>query len=128
MQCNARLIGQKLDQREIGRSEIDVLSRDGRRISLEVGGRILFEDGRVSGVFEIARDIHILYSEDVYAYHHSKVHQFRAKRIEAEASDPTHLEVDGEPLGKLPLEATVLSNCLRVIVPAGSPLLSKKAE
>lgn len=79
-------------------------------------------------LFELARDIHILYSEDVAAYHHPKVHLFRAKRIEAEANEPTHLEVDGEPLGKLPLEATVLPTCLQVMVPAGSPLLTKKAE
>ncbi len=76
-------------------------------------------------LFEIARDIHILYSEDVYACHHPKVHQFRARRIAAEASEPTHLEVDGEPLGRLPLEATVLPACLRVMVPAKSPLLGK---
>jgi YegS/Rv2252/BmrU family lipid kinase len=71
-------------------------------------------------LFELVRDIHILYSEDVAAYHHPKVHHFRAKRIEAEASEPTHLEVDGEPLGKLPLEATVLPKCLRVMAPAAS--------
>lgn len=76
-------------------------------------------------LFEIARDIHILYSEDVYAHHHPKVHQFRAKRIEAEASEPTHLEVDGEPLGRLPLEAAILPARLRVMVPASSRLLAK---
>jgi len=74
-------------------------------------------------LFEIARDIHILYSEDVYAYRHPKVHQFRAKRIAAESNEPTHLEVDGEPLGRLPLETEILSRCLRVMVPAKSPLL-----
>ena len=79
-------------------------------------------------LFEITRDIHILYSEDVFAHHHPKVHQFRAQRIEAEATEPTHLEVDGEPLGKLPLEAIVLPECLRVMVPAGSRLLTKKME
>lgn len=74
-------------------------------------------------LIEIARDIHILYSQDVYAYHHPKVHQIRAKTITAEASEPTHLEVDGEPLGILPLEASILPACLRVMVPAKSPLL-----
>lgn len=76
-------------------------------------------------LFEIARDIHILYSEDVFAYHHPKVHSYRAKSIKAEASEPTSLEVDGEPLGQLPLEATVLPARLRMMVPANSPLLTK---
>jgi YegS/Rv2252/BmrU family lipid kinase len=76
-------------------------------------------------LFEIARDIWILYSEDVFAHKHPKIHQFRARRIEAEANEPTHLEVDGEPLGRLPIEATVLPECLRVLVPEGSPLLRK---
>jgi YegS/Rv2252/BmrU family lipid kinase len=76
-------------------------------------------------LFEIARDIHILYSEDVFAYNHPKVHYFRARSIKAEASEPTHVEVDGEPLGRLPLEATIVPACLRVRVPANSPLLVK---
>ncbi len=75
-------------------------------------------------LFEIARDIHILYSEDVFAYHHPKVHSFRAKSIQADSSEPTHVEVDGEPLGRLPLEATILPAGLRVRVPAKSPLLA----
>ncbi len=74
-------------------------------------------------LLEIARDIHILYSEDVYARQHPKVHPFRAKTIKAEAGEPTLLEVDGEPLGRLPLEVSVLPACLRVMVPANSPLL-----
>ena len=77
-------------------------------------------------LFEIARDIRILYSEDVFAHHHPKIHRFRARRMDAESNDSTHLEVDGEPLGRLPMEATVLPECLRVMVPAGSPLLEKK--
>jgi YegS/Rv2252/BmrU family lipid kinase len=78
-------------------------------------------------LFELARDIHILYSKDVAAYHHPKVHLLRAKHIQAEASEPTHLEVDGEPVGRLPLEASVLPACLQVMVPAASPLLAKPA-
>ncbi|MGE5326391.1 MAG: diacylglycerol/lipid kinase family protein [Deltaproteobacteria bacterium] len=79
-------------------------------------------------LFQLARDVRILYSKDVFAYHHPKVHHFSVRRIKAEASEPTHLEVDGEPLGKLPLEATVLPNCLRVMVPAGSSLLTRTGE
>jgi YegS/Rv2252/BmrU family lipid kinase len=75
------------------------------------------------GMLELARDIRILYSEDVYR--HPKVHHFRAQRVAAEAEEPTPLEVDGEPLGWLPFEAVVLPERLSVMVPRTSPLLDK---
>lgn len=73
---------------------------------------------------ELARNLHILYSEDVYR--HPKVHHLRARKVVAESDQPTHLEVDGEPLGRLPLEAVVLPERLSVIVPRSSPLLTEK--
>jgi YegS/Rv2252/BmrU family lipid kinase len=74
------------------------------------------------GMFELARDIRMLYSEDVYR--HPKVHHFRARRVAAEADEATQLEVDGEPLGRLPFEATILPNRISVVVPKESPLAS----
>jgi PAS domain S-box-containing protein len=41
----------------IERIELDILSKDGRRVSLEVRGRILYDDGQIIGAFEIAREI-----------------------------------------------------------------------
>jgi YegS/Rv2252/BmrU family lipid kinase len=72
--------------------------------------------------FEFARDLRVLYSEDVYR--HPKVHHFRARRIVAASDPPARLEVDGEPLGRLPLEATVLERVLPVMVPRSSPLVA----
>jgi PAS domain S-box-containing protein len=37
--------------------EVEVLSKDGHRIVLEVRGRTLYEKGRIAGTFHIARDI-----------------------------------------------------------------------
>ncbi len=37
--------------------ELDILSKDGRRVSLEIRGRSLYDGDQVSGAFEIARDI-----------------------------------------------------------------------
>jgi len=65
---------------------------------------------------EIARDIRKLYSENVYVL--SKVHHLRARRIAARCPEPTWIEVDGEPLGRLPLEIEVLPAGLRVIFPS----------
>ena len=70
--------------------------------------------------FEIARDIRVLYSANVYV--HPKVHHRRARRIAARSAEPTLIEVDGEPLGRLPLEIEVLPRRLRVLLPASSPL------
>ena len=63
--------------------------------------------------FELIRDIRVLYSENVYV--HPKTKHFRARRIVAESQQVTRVEVDGEALGRLPLEATVLPHALRLI-------------
>jgi len=47
-----RLAGVPIEQ-----VDLDVLSKDGRRVSLEIRGRTLYDGDQVSGAFEIARDI-----------------------------------------------------------------------
>jgi diacylglycerol kinase (ATP) len=75
-------------------------------------------------MFELARDIRMLYSNDVYR--HPKVHHYRARRVVALADEPVQLELDGEPLGRLPFEATVLPARLKVVVPRTSPLAGRQ--
>jgi YegS/Rv2252/BmrU family lipid kinase len=72
-------------------------------------------------MFELLRDIRILYSDNLYV--HPKTHHFTVREFSAEADEPTKIEVDGEPLGTLPLSIEVLSRRLRVIVSHSSPLL-----
>ena len=67
--------------------------------------------------FELIRDLRILYSDDLYV--HPKTKHFRARRIVAESDEITRIEVDGEALGRLPLEATVLERALGLMVPVG---------
>jgi YegS/Rv2252/BmrU family lipid kinase len=64
--------------------------------------------------FELIRDIRVLYSDNLYV--HPKTRHFRAKRIVAESDEITRVEVDGEALGRLPLEATVLPQALPLVV------------
>jgi diacylglycerol kinase (ATP) len=64
---------------------------------------------------EIVRDIRVLYSDNVYV--HPKVEHLRARHIEARSGVPTWIEVDGEPLGRLPIEVEVLPRRLQMIVP-----------
>ena len=75
------------------------------------------------GKLEMIRNLPILYSDDVYRY--PKAHHYQARQLLARANEPTRMEVDGEPLGKLPLEITVRPKSLQVLVSRTSPLLSR---
>ena len=75
------------------------------------------------GMVTLLRDLPVLYSDDVYR--HPKVHHLRCRKMVAEADEPTQIEVDGEPLGMLPLEITLLPRRLSVLVPRGSRLLDR---
>ncbi len=65
--------------------------------------------------WEIARSFRMLYDGTVYG--HPKVHFRRTKRLVATSAEPSSIEIDGEPLGHLPLEITILPRALRMIVP-----------
>jgi YegS/Rv2252/BmrU family lipid kinase len=75
--------------------------------------------------FEIVRDIRILYSDSVYC--HPKIHHLRAQRFAARSEQPTWVEVDGEPLGRLPLTIQVLRQRLPVLLSPSSPLFDVAA-
>jgi YegS/Rv2252/BmrU family lipid kinase len=64
-------------------------------------------------MFRLLREISILYSDHVYR--HPKTHHLRGARIEATAKTPTLIQIDGEPLGRLPVEITVLPRRLPVM-------------
>ncbi len=65
--------------------------------------------------WELVRDLRFLYNGKVYE--HPKVSFHRAAHLTATADEPTFIEVDGEPVGQLPLEITVLPRALPVYVP-----------
>jgi len=72
-----------------------------------------------AGALKLLSSISMLYSGEVYS--HPSVSHFRAAHILAESASATEIEIDGEPLGTLPLEITLLPRQLRVLVPASSP-------
>jgi YegS/Rv2252/BmrU family lipid kinase len=72
------------------------------------------------GMFELMRDLPVLYSDDVYK--HPKVRHFRARKIRAESDEITRIEVDGEALGTLPLDVEVLPKQLSILAARDSPL------
>jgi diacylglycerol kinase (ATP) len=64
---------------------------------------------------EVVAKLPILYSGALYS--HPKVHHWRAARVRAEAETEVPVELDGEPVGTLPLEIEVLPQVLRFILP-----------
>lgn len=64
---------------------------------------------------ELAANLPTLYSDNLYR--HRKTHHFRGRRVSAESDETVLIEIDGEPLGMLPLEITVLPGAIPVLYP-----------
>lgn len=86
---------------------------------MHVCPKALLDDGELEvtviealSSFELIRDIKVLYSENLYI--HPKTHHLRGKRIAAHSDQLVSIEVDGEPLGALPLEFSVIPAAIRV--------------
>lgn len=75
-----------------------------------------------AGVLKLVRSLPVLYSGAIYQ--HPVVHHLRSNSLRAESTATTLLEVDGEALGRLPLQVSVLPQRLPVLVSASSPLLA----
>ena len=65
---------------------------------------------------DVVAHLPILYSGALYS--HPKVRHWRAARVRVEAETDVPIEVDGEPVGTVPLEIEVLPQAIRVIVPS----------
>jgi YegS/Rv2252/BmrU family lipid kinase len=69
-------------------------------------------------MFRLLGEIRVLYSGNIYR--HPKTHHLRGVRIDAQADTPTFIQIDGEPLGRLPAEVTILPRRLPVITRASA--------
>lgn len=83
--------------------------------------RAIIDDGLIDitviqyvSLFEIARSLPMLY--DGRIYEHPKVEFRRAARVGAASSEATLIEIDGEPLGQLPLDISVIPRAIKVYV------------
>ncbi len=74
------------------------------------------------GLMTLLKDLAYLYNGRIYE--HPKCRHFRVREIVARSREQTRIEVDGEPLGVLPLEITVLPRSLRVLAPRPSNRLN----
>jgi diacylglycerol kinase (ATP) len=68
------------------------------------------------GLLEVAANFRLLYSGAIYS--HPKVRHYLARRLRVEAESPVPLELDGDAMGSLPLEAEVEPRALCLIAPA----------
>jgi YegS/Rv2252/BmrU family lipid kinase len=75
-----------------------------------------------AGALELLSSMPVLYSGEIYK--HPKVHHLRTSKLSADSAVVTKIEVDGEALGKLPVEISLLPRQLPVLVACASPLLS----
>ncbi|MEP7363628.1 MAG: diacylglycerol kinase family protein [Acidobacteriota bacterium] len=89
---------------------------------MHVCPQALLDDGMLEvtvidslGMFTLAKDLPVLYSENVYK--HPKVHHHRAKELRATSNEKVSIEVDGEALGTLPIDVRVLPAAIRILVP-----------
>jgi len=64
---------------------------------------------------ELIRSLPLLYNGKIYE--HPKVRFFRAKCVRADSQESARCEIDGEPLGRLPIEITVIPEAIRVLAP-----------
>jgi diacylglycerol kinase (ATP) len=64
--------------------------------------------------------LHLLYTGGVYT--HPTVRHYRARRVRIDGAPSTPVELDGDPLGALPLEAEIMPGALQLIVPEGGSL------
>jgi diacylglycerol kinase (ATP) len=63
---------------------------------------------------ELVRNVPILYNGGIYS--HPKVDSYRVKHLTAESRETALIEIDGEPVGRLPIEISVLPQAIRVLI------------
>lgn len=69
---------------------------------------------RYLSLFELLKGLPVLYNGRIYT--HPKVTACRAKRIEAKSRETALIEIDGEALGRLPIEISIVPNAIRVLM------------
>ena len=65
------------------------------------------------GLTQLVGSLRLLYNGKIYS--HPKVQFFRAKSVRADSKQPTLIELDGEPLGRLPIEIFLVPRALRIL-------------
>ncbi len=78
------------------------------------------------GPLTMLRNLDYLYSGKIYDY--PKVEHFQAERLRAEAEGTVRIEVDGEGLGMLPVQISVVPRAMHVLAPKAAGVESEARE
>jgi diacylglycerol kinase (ATP) len=70
---------------------------------------------RYLSLLELLKGIPKLYDGEILT--HPKVAAYRAKRVQATSTETVLIEIDGEPLGRLPIEVWIMPRAIRVLTP-----------
>ena len=62
---------------------------------------------------QLVGNLALLYNGEIYR--HPKVQSFRARFVRADSAQTTLIEIDGEPLGRLPIEISVVPRTMRIL-------------
>jgi diacylglycerol kinase family enzyme len=61
----------------------------------------------------LVRNLRLLYNGEIYR--HPKVKFFRVMSIRADSTQTALIEIDGEPLGRLPVEISIVPRAIRLL-------------
>ena len=64
-------------------------------------------------VSELVRNLRLLYNGDIYT--HPQVQFFRVRNLRADSIEPALIEIDGESLGRLPVEISIVPRAIRIL-------------
>jgi len=64
---------------------------------------------------ELIRNLPLLYNGNIYT--HPKVQFLRVASVRADSKEPVLIEIDGEPLGRLPVEISAVPRAMRIVSP-----------
>jgi diacylglycerol kinase (ATP) len=70
---------------------------------------------RYLSLFGLLKGMPTLYNGSILT--HPKVKAYRAKRVEAKSKETVLIEIDGEPVGRLPVEIAIAPKAVRVLIP-----------
>ena len=70
---------------------------------------------RYLSLLELLKGIRSLYNGAILTQ--PKVKAYRAKKIEASSKETVLIEIDGEPLGRLPIEISIVPKAIRLLMP-----------
>jgi YegS/Rv2252/BmrU family lipid kinase len=108
---------------EAGITNVAICNGQYHGAGMWISPRASIDDGMIDvtvirhvSLFDLVKSLPILYNGRIYS--HPKIEAHRVKRVKADSKEPALIEIDGEPLGRLPIETSILPKTLRLLTPS----------